>query len=162
MAYSFTNPNYNLILFFEFSKLLSLSDLFSQYKISLRWRNTHNFSSLIAETVTAFQHSRHLNRWRKNILSSFWHRLEHESARAPLCKLASCTRQIFLSKLKLLQTRQTGIESRNWLRLSIVLRNSQFHSIPEKRAFLQKLCSKVKSLCVQLARGDLTHSKREI
>ena len=35
-------------------------------------------------------------------------RLGHESARAPLCKLATCTRQIFLSKLKLLQIRQTG------------------------------------------------------
>ena len=35
-------------------------------------------------------------------------RLGHESARAPLCKLATCTRQIFLSKLKRLQTRQTN------------------------------------------------------
>ena len=80
-----------------------LSDLFSQYKISLRRRNTHDVIILIAKTVAAFQH----NRWRKNILSRFGHRLGHESARAPLCKLASYTRQIFLSKLKLLQTRQT-------------------------------------------------------
>ena len=44
----------------------------------------------------------------KKYFSSFWHRLGHESARAPLCKLATCTRQLFLSKLKLLQTWQTG------------------------------------------------------
>ena len=65
------------------NSLNSWCDLFSQYKISLRWRNTHTVSSLIAKTVTAFQR----NRWRKNILLSCWHRLG-QSARAPLCKLS--------------------------------------------------------------------------
>ena len=89
-------------LLFEFS---ILSDLFSQYTISLRWRNTHNVIILIAQTVTAFQH----NRWRKNILSSVFDTVsDMRSARALLCKLATYTRQIFLSKLKLLQTRQTS------------------------------------------------------
>ena len=53
---SLTNPNNNLILLFEFSKLLVW--FISQNKISLGWRNTHNVSSLIAKTVTAFQHKR--------------------------------------------------------------------------------------------------------
>ena len=44
----------------------------------------------------------------KKYFSSFWHWLGHESACAPLCKLATCTRQLFLSKLKLLQTWQIG------------------------------------------------------
>ena len=56
---------------------------FSQYKISLCFK-THIM--LLA-----------LQWWRK----LFQHR-------AALCKLASCMRQIFLSKLKLLQPRQTG------------------------------------------------------
>ena len=43
----------------------------------------------------------------------------HESARAPLCKLATCTRQIFLSKLKLLQTRQTGRKNKKQSRAEI-------------------------------------------
>ena len=88
------------------SSLNTLSNLFSQYKISLCWRNTNDVSSFIvlAKTVAASQHKRE----RKNILSSFWHWLGHESACAPLCKLASCTRQLFLSKLKLLQTWQRG------------------------------------------------------
>ena len=100
-APSLTIPNNNLVLLFEFS---ILSDLFSKCEISLRWRNTHDVIILKAKTVVGFQH----NRWRKNILSNFWHRLGHESARAPLFKLATYTRQIFLSKLKLLQTRQTN------------------------------------------------------
>ena len=66
--------------------------------------NTHDVIILIAKTVATFQH----NRWRKNILSSSGHRLGHESAHAPLCKLATYTSQIFLSKLKLLQVLQTS------------------------------------------------------
>ena len=108
-APSLTIPNNNLILLFEFSIRVSCLIYFPSMKFHhLRWRNTHDVIILVAKTVTAFQH----NRWRKNILSSFWHRLGHESARALLCKLATYTRQIFLSKLKLLQTRQTNRKNR--------------------------------------------------
>ena len=88
------------------SSLNSLSNLFSQYKISLCWINTNDVSSFIAlaKNVAASQHKR----WRKNLLWSFWHQLGHESARAPLCNLAICRRQLFLSEFKLLQTWQTG------------------------------------------------------
>ena len=47
----------------------SLSNLFSQYKISVCWRNTNDFSSFmaLAKTVAASQHKR----WRKYIFQVF-------------------------------------------------------------------------------------------
>ena len=96
---SLTNPNNNLILLFEFS---ILSDLFPQYKISLRWRNTHDVIILIAKTFAAFQH----NRSRKTILSSQFD--TDSDMKVHALRYATYTRQIFLSKLKLLQTRQTS------------------------------------------------------
>ena len=42
------------------------------------------------------------------VLTIWKHRLRLESTRAALCNLATCTRQIFLSKLRLSQTQQTG------------------------------------------------------
>ena len=58
-------------------------------------------------------------------------RLGQESARALLCKLASCTRQIFLSKSKLLQTRQTVRKNKKLSKAEIG--NSQVNSILEKK-----------------------------
>ena len=46
--------------------------------------------------------------------------------------------------------------------MCIILRHSKINSIPEKRAFLHKLYSQVKSWRVQLARKDLIHSGKQI
>ena len=43
------------------------------------------------------------------------------SARAPLYKLATCARQIFFSKLKLLQTRQTGRKNKSYRKQNLVM-----------------------------------------
>ena len=54
----------------------------------------------LAKTVAASQQKR----WRKNIFQSFDTDWDIESAPTPLCKLATGMRQLFLSKLKILQT----------------------------------------------------------
>ena len=86
--------------------------------MSLCWRNTHDVSNLYSvgeNCCSIFQHKR----WRKNVLSSFWHRLGHESARAPLCKL-------LLVRLRF-SCQATRIELYAWSRLfSFRLQNCLF------------------------------------
>ena len=110
----------------------------------------------------------------KNILSSFWHRFgheRHESARAPLCKLACCTLQIFLSKLKLLQTRQTDRKNKKLSKVEIGYYYTLFcretHKLTRYQrrelsctTFIHK-SKAYKTQLGQLAQEDLTHSQRE-
>ena len=109
------NPNSNFIVLFEFSNSLSLS--FSQDKISLS-------KKLYCDLRTLFSVGKNFHiisaqkRAKKTTLTRFYvDKLKTptriESARATLCKLATCTRQTFLLA-KQAETKNKLIQNSFW------------------------------------------------